>query len=97
VRPEFFVFTRCYAKEGQQQSVASSIQEVLGPTRQEAGCSTIEAYRSTRDQRAFYIHSRWKDEAAFDHHLRLPHTIRFLDTIQALIDRPIDVARAEPL
>ena len=94
---EFFVFTRCCAKEGQQHSVATTIQEVLGPTRQEPGCLVIDAYRETHDQRLFYIHSRWKDETAFDNHLQLPHTIRFLEAIQALIDRPMDVTRTELL
>jgi quinol monooxygenase YgiN len=97
VTSEFYVFTRCYAEEGQQRSVEAAIQEVLGPTRQEPGCLKIDAFGSTQNQRLFHIHSRWTDEAAFDHHLRLPHTIRFLETIQALIDRPIDVIRAELL
>jgi quinol monooxygenase YgiN len=97
VTSEFFVFTRCYAKEGQQHLLAETIQEVLGPTRQEPGCLKIDAFGSTQDQRLFHIHSRWKDEAAFDSHLQLPHTIQFLNAIQSLLDRPIDVTRAEVL
>jgi quinol monooxygenase YgiN len=31
-------------------------------------------FRSIRDPRLFYIHSRWVDEAAFDTHAGLPHT-----------------------
>ena len=94
---EFFVFTRCFAEEGQQRFVAAAIQEVLAPTRQEPGCLKIDAFGSTQNQRLFHIHSCWKDEAAFDKHLQLLHTIRFLDTIQGLLDRPIDVTRAEIL
>jgi quinol monooxygenase YgiN len=97
VTSDFFVFTRCYAEEGQQSFVAAAIQEVIAPTRQEPGCLRIEAFGSTQNQRLFHIHSRWKNEAAFDNHLQLPHTIRFLNTIQALLDRPIDVTRAEVL
>ena len=37
-----------------------------------------KAFRSNREPRLFYIHSRWKDEAAFDHHGGLPHTKRFV-------------------
>ena len=94
---ELFVFTRCHAKEGLQRSMAATIQEVLHPTRQEPGCLMIDAFGSTRDQRLFYIHSRWKDEAAFDRHLQLPHTLRFLEAIQVSIDQPMDVTRAELL
>ena len=94
---ELFVFTRCYAKEGLQGSMAATIQAVLSPTRQEPGCLMIEAFGSTRDQRLFYIHSRWKDESAFDRHLQLPHTVNFLAAIQASLDQPMDVTRAEVL
>lgn len=52
------------------------------------------AFRSTRDPQLFYIHSRWKDEAAFENHAGLPHTLRFLERVQPLIDHPLDVTRA---
>jgi quinol monooxygenase YgiN len=97
VTSELFIFARFHAKEGLQDAVAASIQEVLGPTRQEPGCLAIDAFRATRDPRLFYIHSRWKDEAAFDHHAQLPHTVRFVDRIRTLIDHPLDVTRAWPL
>jgi quinol monooxygenase YgiN len=44
-----------------------------------------------RDPRLFYIHSRWKDETAFEHHADLPHTIRFVARVEPLIDHPLDV------
>jgi quinol monooxygenase YgiN len=90
---ELFIFARFHAKEGQQQAVAASIHEVLGPTGQEAGCVSIHAYNATQDPRLFYIHSCWKDEAAFDYHARLPHTVRFVEKVQALIDHPLDITR----
>jgi quinol monooxygenase YgiN len=90
---EIYIFARFHAKEGLQQSVAATIREVLAPTRQEAGCLSIHAFGATQDPRLFYIHSHWKDEAAFDHHTQLPHTVRFAEKIQTLIDHPLDVAR----
>ncbi|MGH2670087.1 MAG: putative quinol monooxygenase, partial [bacterium] len=45
----------------------------------------------------FYIHSRWKDEAAFENHAGLPHTVRFLERVQPLIDHPLDVTRTEQI
>jgi quinol monooxygenase YgiN len=47
------------------------------------------------DRRLFYIHSRWVDEAAFQAHAELPHTLRFLKRVDALLDQPRDVARTE--
>jgi quinol monooxygenase YgiN len=88
-----FIFARFHAKEGLQQAVAETIGEVLGPTGQEPGCLSIHVYSATQDSRLFYIHSQWKDEAAFDHHVQLPHTLRFVEKVQALIDHPLDVTR----
>ena len=51
----------------------------------------IHGFRSTREPRLFYIHSRWVDEAAFDKHSGLPHTVEFLERAEALIDHPLDV------
>jgi quinol monooxygenase YgiN len=90
---ELFIFGRFHAKDGLQDEVAATIHEVLGPTRQEPGCISIDAFGATQDPRLFYIHSRWKDEAAFDQHARLPHTVRFVERVQALIDHPFEVTR----
>ena len=90
---EIFIFARFHAKDGLQDAVAATIHEVLRPTRQEPGCLSIHAYSATQDPRLFYIHSHWKDEAAFDHHARLPHTVRFVEKVQTLIDHPFDVTR----
>lgn len=94
---ELFIFARFHALEGQQDAVASALRDVIGPSRAERGCLAIEAYRSTRDPRLFYIHSRWTDEAAFETHAELPHTVRFLERVQPLIDHKLDVIRATPL
>jgi len=48
-----------------------------------------------RDPRLFYIQSRWADEAAFDLHATLPHTIEFISRAESLIGHPLDVTRAK--
>ena len=65
------------------------------PTRSEPGCLSIHAFRSVGDRQLFYIHSRWKDEAAFESHAGLPHTVRFIASVTPLIDHALDVARTE--
>ena len=94
---ELFIFARFYAREGQEAAVAAALRGVSGPTQAEQGCLFQKAYRSIRDGRLFYVHSRWKDEAAFELHAKLPHTARFIEKVQALIDHPLDVNRAQPL
>jgi quinol monooxygenase YgiN len=82
---ELFIFARFHAREGQETAVAAALREVVG------------AYRSTREPRLFYIHSRWVDEAAFEAHAELPHTVRFLERIQPLIDHPFEATRSTPI
>ena len=92
---ELFIFARFHAHPGNEFAVAEALLEVIVPTREEDGCLSIHAFQSVRDSQLFYIHSRWKDEAAFDYHAKLPHTIRFIQRVEPLIDGPLDVTRAE--
>ena len=88
---------RFHAREGQEETIASAMREAASDVRAEPGCLGIDYFRSTRDPRLFYIHSRWRDEAAFEIHADLPHTTRFLDRIAPAIDHELYVARARRL
>ena len=94
---ELFIFGRFHARSGDEGGVENALRTVVAASRQEAGCLSIHAFRSARDARLFYVHSRWVDEAAFDVHAGLPHTVRFVETVQPLIDHPLDVTRAHLL
>jgi quinol monooxygenase YgiN len=94
---ELFIFARFHACEGREAAVAAALREQVPAARAEPGCLAIAAYRSTRDPRLFWIHSRWTDEAAFEIHAELPNTQRFVDRVQQLIDHPFDVTRAHSI
>ena len=57
----------------------------------------IQWFRSIRNPRLFFVHSRWKDEDAFEIHANLPHTVRFIEKAEALMDHPLDVTRLKAL
>ena len=92
---ELVIFARFHARAGEESALAAVLEEQVGPVRAEPGCLTIAAYRSVRDPRLFWIHSRWTDRAAFEVHAELPRTRRFVERAEALIDHPFDVTRAE--
>lgn len=92
---ELFIFARFHARPGAEGALGDALLEVLAPTREEPGCLRIHAFRSIRDPLPFYIHSRWKDEAAFECHAGLPHTRRFVLRVEPLVDHPLEVTRAE--
>jgi quinol monooxygenase YgiN len=92
---ELFIFARFHARAGDEEALEQTLQAVIKPTRSEAGCLGIQLFRSTRDPRLFYIHSRWVDEAAFELHATLPHTTEYIPRAETLIDHALDVTRAE--
>jgi len=94
---QLFIFARFHAREGKEADVATVLREQVAFARSEPGCLKIDAYRATRDPRQFFIHSRWRDEAAFDVHAELPNTVAFVARIEALIDHPFDATRTHVL
>jgi quinol monooxygenase YgiN len=90
---ELFIFARFHARPGQETGVENALRKVILPTRQESGCLSIDAFRSIKDTRLFYIHSRWVDEAAFDNHVGLPHTVQFVEEVEPLIDHALETTR----
>jgi quinol monooxygenase YgiN len=92
-----YIVGRFHALPGKEDAVAAAFRKVAGPTRAEAGCRGYQQLRSTQDPTLFYIYSQWEDEAAFDRHAELPHTVEFLRSVEPLIRHQLDVARALPL
>jgi quinol monooxygenase YgiN len=94
---EVFLFARFHARQGCEAALQAAIQGVEGPTRLEAGCLGYRAFKSVRVAGEFYVHSRWRDIAAFERHAALPHTVRFVSTVEPLIDHPLSVSLTEAL
>jgi quinol monooxygenase YgiN len=92
-----YVFARFHARAGCEPGVERALKKVLEPARAEAGCLAIHAFRSVRDDLLFYIHSKWQDEAAFNEHTDLPHTLTFVDEISPLIDHPVQAIRTHQI
>ena len=94
---KLFVFARFHAREGQEQALEALLRAQPELVRVEPGCLEMGIYRSVRDPRLFWIHSRWADEAAFNVHADLPNTDRFIERAEQLIDHPLDVTRSRSL
>jgi len=52
------------------------------------GCVLIRDFRSVRDPRLLYIHSRWTDLDAFERYARLPATERFVEQAEERMENP---------
>jgi quinol monooxygenase YgiN len=94
---ELFIIGRFHALPGKEDAVVAAFHKVAEPTRAEPGCRDFQQLRSTRNPGLLFVYSRWVDEAAFNRHAELPHTVEFLRTVEPLISHPLDVTRALPL
>jgi quinol monooxygenase YgiN len=88
-----FVFVRLHAHPGHEADVEAAILRVVDASRREPGCVGMDAFRSVRASQLFYIHSKWIDEAAFDHHATLAHTRQFIEEVDAMLDERREVTR----
>jgi quinol monooxygenase YgiN len=87
-----YIFARFDPLPGKQAPLLEELTRVVQPTREEPGCLEIQVYESY-DRSAYFIHSKWTDEEAFEAHADLPHTTRFLAVIKHLISNPFQAVR----
>ena len=87
------IFVRLEPKPGKNRQLLDELMLVLEPTRAEPGCVRIHLYESTRPPLAYYIHSEWIDEEAFEIHAELPHTRRLIESAVDLITHPFQAVR----
>jgi len=92
-----YIFARLEPKPGKELQLRDELRRVLEPTRAEPGCVRIHLYESTRDPVTYFIHSQWIDEPAFDAHVELPHTRRFVREVADLITEPLQAVRTQQI
>jgi quinol monooxygenase YgiN len=90
----FHFIVRFEPQPGKEAAFREELQRVMEASRQEAGCVDFEVFESVREPRTFAIHSEWADEAAFDLHAELPHTVRFLRAAEELLTHSVQGLRA---
>ena len=82
---------------GKEMEFREELLRVIGPTRSEIGCLAIQVFESLREPFVFAIHSEWADEAAFELHAQLPHTVRFLGAAKELLTHPVAGLRSREI
>lgn len=95
IRREFRIFAPFQAREGAENELIQAFREMLPEVRAEEGCVATNVFRATRVAGLFYIHSRWRDEDAFNRHAEMPHTLRFVARAQELLTHDLQVIRTQ--
>ena len=94
--PVHFI-VRFEPRAGMEAKFRQELLRVVEPSRAEPGCLSIHAFESLREPFEFAIHSEWADEAAFEHHARLPHTVRFVEAAERLLAHPFNGLRSRQI
>ena len=90
-------FVRFEPRPGKEMEFRQELLRVIEASRAEIGCLEIRAFESLREPSVFAIHSEWADEAAFDWHAQLSHTVRFLRAAEDLLSHPIQGFRSRQI
>ena len=85
----FHFIVRFAPQPGKEREFREALLGVIEPSRAEAGCLSIHAFESPDEPHTFAIHSTWTDEAAFETHAQLPHTLRFLEAAERLLTHQV--------
>jgi quinol monooxygenase YgiN len=89
----FHFIVRFEPQPGKEAAFRDALLRVNEPSRAETGCLSIEVFESLREPSVFAVHSEWVDEASFELHSILPHTVRFLAAAEALLTHPVQGLR----
>ncbi len=92
-RLSFHFIARFEPLPGKEAAFREELLRVNGPSRAEAGCLSIEVFESVRDPAVLAVHAEGVDEAAFELHASLPHTVEFLATAEKLLTHPVQGLR----
>lgn len=90
-------FVRFEPLPGKDIEFRIEVLRLIEPTQAEIGCLGIHVFESLREPFVFAIHSEWADEAAFDLHAQLPHTVRFLKAAKELLTHPVQGLRSRQI
>jgi quinol monooxygenase YgiN len=90
-------FVQLEPASGRATEFRNELLKVVGPSRAEAGCLALNVFESLREPLRFAIHSEWADEAAFEWHAQLPHTVRFVKAAEELLTHEIQGLRARQI
>ena len=91
------VILRFEPLKGREVAFRDELLRVNAPSRAEPGCLRIDVFESVREPWMFAVHSEWVDEAAFDLHATLPHTLRFLEAARSLLTHEVQGLRVRQI
>lgn len=77
------------ARPGKTESLRDALKALLLPTRQESGNLDYTLFQLRDEPETFYMRESWRDEAALEEHIALPHFQAFIAQMESLLAEPL--------
>lgn len=91
------IMARISARAGNEMKLRALLQDLLQPSRDEAGCMSYELFHNEDDPLEFVTVERWADQAAVDLHLASPHVAKAVALASELLAQPPLIHRFKPV
>lgn len=85
------------ARPGKTESLRDALKALLLPTRQEPGNIDYTLFQLRDEPETFYMRESWRDEAALEEHIALPHFQAFIGQMESLLAEPLRLDYLTPI
>lgn len=85
------------ARPGKTESLRDALKALLLPTRQEPGNLDYTLFQLRDEPETFYMRESWRDEAALEEHIALPHFQAFIGQMESLLAEPLQLDYLTPI
>ena len=85
------------ARPGKTESLRDALKALLLPTRQEPGNLDYTLFQLRDEPETFYMRASWRDEAALEEHIALPHFQAFIGQMESLLAEPLRLDYLTPI
>ena len=85
------------AQPGKTQALREALSALLRPTREEPGNLEYALFQRRDEPETLYMHERWRDEAALDHHVSQALFQAFVGQMDPLLAEPLRLEYLTPI
>ena len=82
------IMARISARAGSETKLRAVLQDLLHPSRNEAGCVSYELFQNEDNPLEFVTVEQWTDQAAVGAHLAAPHVATAITLASELLAQP---------
>ncbi len=73
--------------------IEAMLGDAIGSVRDEPGCFRFDVFQDEEDANTIYLNEVYKDKAALEAHTKMPHYIKWRETVEDWFAEPPKVAR----